>query len=74
MQVLGVGKHDEAVRRTADQHSMIDYLVADLDDQLDADEVVRIRVEHWGRVDVVVNNIGSYRQAPAQTCRTRSVI
>lgn len=64
MQVLGVGRREEALRRTAKQHAMIDYVAADLREPTAPDEVVRTAAERWGRVDVVVNNAGTYLHAP----------
>ncbi|WP_247663619.1 SDR family NAD(P)-dependent oxidoreductase [Micromonospora sp. U21] len=66
IRVLGVGRREEALRRTAKQHSLIDYVTADLHEPTAPDEVVRTAVERWGRLDVVVNNAGTYLQAPLQ--------
>ena len=66
VQVLGVGRREEALRRTAADHPLIDYVAADLREPSTPDEVVRTATERWGRIDVLVNNAGTYLHAPLQ--------
>ncbi|MFJ2374559.1 SDR family NAD(P)-dependent oxidoreductase [Streptomyces sp. NPDC087769] len=56
--VLGVGRRQEALEKTARAHSNIAVLSSDVCEEGAADKIVSTAVERWGRLDLLVNNAG----------------
>jgi NAD(P)-dependent dehydrogenase (short-subunit alcohol dehydrogenase family) len=57
--VLGVGRRAEALEQTAERHSGIAVMAADLVAEGAPRTVVDKAIERWGRLDVLVNNAGA---------------
>lgn len=62
--VLGVGRRQNALDATAGQHRGIAVLASDISAEGAADTVVQAAIDHWGAVDVLVNNAGATAMMP----------
>ncbi|GAA2297822.1 SDR family oxidoreductase [Streptomyces kunmingensis] len=57
--VLGVGRRASALEATARAHGNIAVLSADVCEDGAADRIVSTAVDHWGGLDLLVNNAGA---------------
>ncbi|GGX81684.1 SDR family NAD(P)-dependent oxidoreductase [Streptomyces fructofermentans] len=62
--VLGVGRREEPLKKTAAMNSNIKILAVDVCADGAPDEIVRTAVQQWGRLDHVVNNAGATAVMP----------
>ncbi|EWM18687.1 SDR family NAD(P)-dependent oxidoreductase [Kutzneria sp. 744] len=62
--VLGVGRRQDALDSTAEQHPGIAVLATDISAAEAPDAVVQAAVDRWGGVDVLVNNAGATAMMP----------
>jgi NAD(P)-dependent dehydrogenase (short-subunit alcohol dehydrogenase family) len=62
--VLGVGRRQDALDETAREHPGIATFAADLRTGSAPAAIIDAAVDHWGRVDVLVNNAGAFTLMP----------
>jgi NAD(P)-dependent dehydrogenase (short-subunit alcohol dehydrogenase family) len=62
--VLAVGRREDALRETAGEHDEIAIHPADIRADGAAEDIVAAAVARWGRVDVLVNNAGTFDAMP----------
>lgn len=58
-QVLITGRNAVKLQKVADLHSNIKYIVADSSDPKSAKLIVEKAISLWGKLDVLVNNVGA---------------
>lgn len=56
--VVVTGRREQALRALADEHPLIDWIIADAGKPEDAAMTVDAVISRWGRLDVLVNNAG----------------
>src|SRR5882757_11037 len=66
MDVLVIGRRQQALQDTADLHPGIRYLVGDITEAEDIAAAVRVAATTHDRIDVVVNNAGIINPAPLE--------
>lgn len=62
--VLVTGRRAGPLEETAGVSDRIEPLTADVLDETDIERVVQTAINHWGRIDVLVNNAGAFVQSP----------
>ncbi len=62
--IADIGDATEAIEKVREQGGEIDATRVDVTDEKQTKEMVRKTIERFGRVDVLVNNVGFYHEEP----------
>jgi len=62
--VLITGRNAERLSQTAQNIKGIETLVADSADPVNSAQIVQTALDHWGRIDLIVNNAGAGHPMP----------
>lgn len=71
--VLITGRHLQKLKETAELHTNIFYVVADSNNLESPEHIVSKALALWGRIDVLINNVGTGLTSPLEHVRAQQI-